>query len=102
MIEVTMVPELPPVVMDNILAQLENRDLVALCRTCKTFYASAIKSLYSKEWPQKARQQLESSLAFKPEHTKYLREYHCTNIQQLTQLLSSYPMRLERLKMYFN
>ena len=97
-----MLPELPPVVMDNILSQLENQDLVALCRTCKTFYASAIKSLYSKQWPQKARHHLESSLAFKPENTRYLREYHCTNIQQLSQLLSKHPMRLERLKIYFN
>ena len=97
-----MLPELPPVVMDNILEQLENQDLVALCRTCKTFYASAMKSLYSQQWPQKARRQLELSLGFKPENTKYVREYHCTNIQQLSQLLSKYPMRLERLKMYFN
>ena len=75
-----MLPELPPIIMENILAQLENRDLVTLCRTCKTFYAFAIKSLYSKQWPQKAKRHLELSLAFNPSNTKYLREYHCTNI----------------------
>jgi F-box-like len=95
-----MLPDkFPPVVLHNILSYLENRDLVALCRTCKSFYASVIKSLYSRPWPTQVGQKLEQCLALNPGNAKYLREYHCTNIHQLAQVMSKYPLRLERLKL---
>ena len=98
-----MLPDkLPPVVMDNIFSFLGNPDLVALCRTCKAIYASAIKALYSKKWPKNGKRKLRQSLALNPDNAKYLREYHCTNIQQLSQVLAKQPLRLERLKLYFN
>jgi len=98
-----MLPDkFPPVVLDNVLSYLENHDLVALCRTCKSFYASITKSLYSRPWPTQARQKLEQCRALNPDNAKYLREYCCTNIQQLAQVMSKYPLRLERLKLSFH
>jgi len=94
--------KISPVVMDNIMEYLDNRDLAVLCRTSKAMNACAIKSLYSRPWPFKARNKIETCLTLNPHNTIYLREYHCTNIQQLSRIISKYPLQLNLLKLNYN
>lgn len=94
--------DLPPIVLDDIFSYLHFRDLGMLCRTSRAIHSIAIRSLYSRKWPTYGWYGLEKCLARNPENAKYLREYHVTDIPRLTQFLQKCPLRLERLKFYFD